>query len=372
MTLVSVYYIISPSGENNIIGEIMKEFEVLYRIKEKLEQTLRDIPFIEIRQSTMEAPFANVRVDLLVEFKVKNRFLKLVVEVKSLGEPRLIRSAIQQIKEYMGLVDNAYALVAAPYISEDTARICKQNKVGYIDLAGNLFLNFDQVYIEKKGYPNPIIEKRQVRSIFCAKSSRILRVMFNNPGRSWQVQELAREANVSLGLVSRVKERLLDLEYAREKDRSLILSRPRELLEQWVNNYSFRANKIYDYFSFDEPRVLERKMSQYCKQRKIPYALTLFSGAALVAPFARYTRGFAYVIKAIKEVADSLGLKGVSSGPNFSLLEPYDEGVFAGSREIDEMRVVGDIQLYLDLVGFKGRGEESAQFLFEQKIKPHW
>lgn len=357
----------------------MKDFKVLSghiniqsRIKEKLEQTLRDIPFIEIIQSTMEAPFADVRVDLLVELKVKNRFLKLVVEVKSLGEPRLIRSAIQQLKENMGLIDNAYALVGAPYISEDTARICKQSKVGYIDLSGNLFLNFDQIYIERKNYPNPIIEKRQVRSIFSPKSSRILRVMFNNPRQSWQVQELAREANVSLGLASRVKERLLDLEYAREKGKSLILSRQRELLEQWVNNYSFRKNRIFDYFGFDDPREVERKLSQYCKQREIPYALTLFSGASLVAPFARYNRGFAYVSKAIKEVAESLGLKEISSGPNFSILEPYDEGIFIGSYEIDGMRVVNDIQLYLDIVGFKGRGEESAKFLLEQRIKPRW
>ncbi len=163
-----------------------------------------------------------------------------------------------------------------------------------------------------------------------------------------------------------------DLEYAREKDKSIILSRPSELLEQLANNYSFRKNKVYDCFSFDEPKELESKLSQYCEQRDIPYALTLFSGAALVAPFARYTRGFVYVGKKVREVSDSLGLKEVSSGPNFSILEPYDEGVFYGSREIDNMKVVSDVQLYLDLIGFKGRGEESAKFLFEQRIKPQW
>jgi AraC-like DNA-binding protein len=244
--------------------------------------------------------------------------------------------------------------------------------VGYIDLAGNLFLSFDQLYIERRNYPNPAIEKRQARSIFSPKSGRIMRVMLSNPGRSWRVQELAREAKVSLGLASRLKQRLLDLEYASEKENGLALSRPGELLKQWANNYSFRKNKVYDYFSLDEIKELERNLSQYCQERGIPYALTLFSGAALVAPYMRYTRGFAYVGNSIREVADSLGLKQVSSGPNFSILEPYDEGVFYGSREIGSMRVVSDVQLYLDLVGFKGRGEESAEFLFEQRIKPQW
>lgn len=350
----------------------MREQEVLTRIKDELEQTLRDISFLQIGQSVLQAPLTGGQVDLLVELKAKNSLLRVLVEVKSLGEPRVIRSAIQQLKEYMDRIEDTYAVVAAPYISDDTARLCKQNGVGYIDLAGNCFLNFDQVYIERKNYPNPAVEKRRVRSIFNPKSSRILRAMLNSPMRSWQVQELAKEANVSLGLASRVKERLLDLEYAREKDKTIVLSRPSELLEQWANNYSFRKNKVYDYFGFDEPKELERKLSRYCEQRETPYALTLFSGAALVAPFARYTRGFAYVGRGVKEVADSLGLKEVSSGPNFSILEPYDEGVFYGSREIDDMKVVSDIQLYLDLVGFKGRGEESAIFLLEQRIKTQW
>jgi hypothetical protein len=350
----------------------MKEQEIVVKIKDELERTLRDIPFIELRSSVMQTSLRGVDVDLLLELRIRDNFRKVVVDVRSLGEPRVIRAAIQQLKEYLDRTEDAYPMVAAPYISDDSARVCKKNSVGYMDLAGNFLFNFDEIYIERKNYPNRAIERRQVRSIFSPKSSRIVRAMLSSPRRSWRVQELAREAKVSLGLASKLKERLLDLEYASGKENGLILSRPGDLLKQWANNYSFRKNKVYDYFSLDEPKELERNLSQYCERRGIPYALTLFSGAALVAPYMRYTRGFAYVGNDIGEVADSLGLKQVSSGPNFSILEPYDEGVFYDSREIDGMRVVSDVQLYLDLVGFKGRGEESAEFLFEQRIKPQW
>jgi hypothetical protein len=350
----------------------MKEQEIVIKIKDELERTLRDIPFIELRSSVMQTSLQGVDVDLLLELKIRDNSREVVVEVKSLGEPRVIRAAIQQLREYLDRTEDAYPMVAAPYISDDTARVCQKNGVGYIDLAGNLLLNFDQVYIERRNYPNPAIEKRQARSIFSPKASRVVRVMLSNPRRSWRVQELAKEAQVSLGLASRLKERLLDLEYAVEKENGLAVSRPGDLLEQWANTYSFRRNKVYDYFSLDELKELERRLSQYCERRSIPYALTLFSGAALVAPYARYTRGFAYVGNSIQEIAGSLGLKEVSSGSNFSILEPYDAGVFYGSREIDSMNVVSDVQLYLDLVGFKGRGEESAKFLFEQRIKPRW
>jgi len=350
----------------------MKEQEILYKIKDKLEQVLVSVPFVEINESLLEATLGNFKVDLIVKLKINGEVNSLLVESKSLGEPRIVRMAIQQLREYSNLIKNAYPLVAAPYISENTAKVCKQNKVGYIDLAGNCFLTFDRVYIERKYYPNPIIEKRRVRSIFSPKSSRILRVLLNNPQRRpWGVWELAKETNVSIGLVSKVKERLLDMEYI-SGDKYLTLTRPIELLEEWSNNYSFRKNKTYDYFSFDDLKDVERKLSQSCKQQQIPFALALFSGAALVAPFSRYTRGFAYVGKNISEVANQLGLKEVSSGPNFTILEPYDEGVFYNSNEIDDMEVVSDVQLYLDLIGFKGRGEESANFLLEQRIKPKW
>jgi hypothetical protein len=308
----------------------------------------------------------------MIEIKIDGKVIILLVESKSLGEPRMIRMAIQQLRESVGLIENAYPMVAAPYISNDAAAICRQNNVGYIDLAGNCYLSFDRVYVERNNYPNPLVEKRQVRSIFGTKSSRILRVLLNNPQRRpWGVWELAKEADVSIGLVSKVKERLLDLEYL-SGDKFLTLNRPIELLEQWAVNYSFRKNKVYDYFSFNDIKQVEKQLSQYCRQQEIPYALTLFSGAALVAPFSRYNRGFSYVGKNISEVANNLGLKEVSSGPNISILEPYDEGVFYSNKEIDDMRVVSDIQLYLDLIGFKGRGEEAAKFLLEQRIKPKW
>ncbi len=350
----------------------MREAEVVDRIRERLERLLNDVPLVDAGQVITQMSLEGARPDLLFEVMAGNQPWKIIVEAKSVGEPRQVRYAIQQLREYVARTKDAYGVVAAPYISNDTARLCKENGVGYIDLAGNCFLNFDQVYIEQKNYPNPTVEKRRLRSLFTPRSSRVLRVMLVNPRRSWQVQKLAQEANVSLGLTFKVKERLLELEYAREENKNILLNRPEELLDKWADNYSFRRNRMYDYFGFEEPKEVEQRLAGYCQEREVPYALTLFSGAALVAPFARYTRGFAYVSEGIQKLAESLELKEVSSGPNFSILEPYDDGVFYGSRKIGGLEVACDVQLYLDLVGYKGRGEESATFLLEQRIKPQW
>lgn len=92
---------------------------------------------------------------------------------------------------------------------------------------------FDQIFIERRGLPNPRVERRPLRSIFAARASRVLRVLLEDPKRASQVQQLAREAGVSLSLAFKVKQRLLDLEYAREADGGIQLAKPEDLLRGW-------------------------------------------------------------------------------------------------------------------------------------------
>ena len=67
-----------------------------------------------------------------------------------------------------------------------------------------------------------------------------------------------------------------------------------------------------------------------------------------------------------------LDLKEVESGANIMLLGPYDEGVFYGTQVIDDIRIVTPLQIYLDLIGYKGRGEEAAEVMLRDVIKPKW
>ena len=71
-------------------------------------------------------------------------------------------------------------------------------------------------------------------------------------------------------------------------------------------------------------------------------------------------------------IAKALQLKTVETGANIVLLQPFDKGVFYDIQNIDGINIVSDIQLYLDLKSYKGRGEEAAQAIFEQRIKPKW
>ena len=69
---------------------------------------------------------------------------------------------------------------------------------------------------------------------------------------------------------------------------------------------------------------------------------------------------------------EQVGLKEVQSGANVSLIIPYDEGVYYEAREMDSLRIVCPVQLYLDLKGYKGRGEEAAEAVWKQELSKLW
>lgn len=49
-----------------------------------------------------------------------------------------------------------------------------------------------------------------------------------------------------------------------------------------------------------------------------------------------------------------------------------DKGVYYGARDFAGIQVVSPVQVYLDLLGYRGRGKEAAKELLEQVIRPSW
>lgn len=346
--------------------------ELEKKAKDALRSCLSRVPFIKKADIKRQASREVMKPDFLVKLALPEGEKYLVVEIKANGQPRLAREAINQILRYLDLFPDAYGIFLAPYISEKAGELCRKEGIGYLDLAGNCYLCFDTVYIEQEGRPNVYKEKRDLRSLYSPRAERVLRVLLNDPGRDWKVGELAEEAQVSLGQVSNVKKLLMDREWIQVGSTGFILSELGQLLKEWEENYTFRRNRVLDFYSMKGPAQIEADLAAYCNREKLQYALTGFSGAARLAPAVRYQRAMAYLACFDEGICSELALQKVSSGTNVSLLIPYDEGVFYGSRELGGAQVTSTVQVYLDVRSFRGRGEEAAQVLFDQVIKPSW
>lgn len=347
----------------------MKNETIEKQAKETLLECLRDVPFLDIEA---ESGSRNGKADFKLQAKTPSGTRLLLVEVKSIGQPRIVRDAVNQLSRDKSEFPNAYGIVMAPYISDQAAEICLKDGFGYADLAGNCRISFDQVFISKEGKENRFSRKRDLRSLYSPKAERVLRQLFSAPIRSWKMQLLAREAGVSLGQVANVKRLLLEREWIKSGRDGFQLIAPDKLLAEWSENYDFGRSSVREYYSLLSAANLESRLADYCEQKKVRYALGGFSGAARYAPMVRYQRAMAYVSGNIDEIASQLELKSVASGANISLVDPYDDGVFNGAEIKDGVKVTSPLQAYLDLCGIKGRGEEAAEFLKEKVMQPTW
>jgi hypothetical protein len=351
----------------------MKAEELVEEAAQALRAALNEIAFAQILEIRRPQERAEATVDWLARLRLPDTELWVLVEVKSTGEPRLARDAVNQILRDQTSFPGAYGVFIAPWVSQKAAEICRDAGVGYVDLAGNCRLTFSTVHIEKTGNPNPFSEKRVLRSLYSPKAARVLRVLLDAPRRTWKLQSLADEAQVSLGQVHKVKSLLADQEWLRAEPDGIILSKPAELLAEWSQNYSYRQNSVRQYYTSESPAEAENSLTTVCANLGMRVALAAFSAAARLAPFVRYPRAYAYVEEGgLQQLVAALRLKEVPSGANLALWAPYDEGIWYGVKAIGGAYVTSEIQTYLDLHSMQERGEEAAGFLLQQVIKPQW
>lgn len=337
----------------------MKEIDLIRFAQTALKGCLEQVPFLEI--ISMQHCDSAIDVDLILTVRIDNENRELCVEVKNNGQPRFARLAAYQLNEFLRQKPNAYGIFLAPFISPEAGKICEENGIGYLDLAGNCFISFDNVYIRQSGAENPNIQKRTLRSLYSPKGERILRVLLDRPQKSWKTVELAQAADVSLGQVANIKKLLLDREWLRDSSNGIALSNPSALLDEWSQAYKFQRNKAIECYALAEITEIETQVAETCQSLEIRYALTGFSSAARIAPMVRYQKASIYIDGDIESLINTLGWKKVPSGSNVTLLIPYDEGVFLGKREIDSISIVSPVQTYLDLLSARGRGQEAAE-----------
>ena len=199
--------------------------------------------------------------------------------------------------------------------------------------------------------------------------------MLHHPSRGWQVSELAEhpDVDVSAGLASKVKQALISQNYAVARNRLLYLKEPRDLLNAWAERYPGAANQR-QYYMRGETHEIEARISRWCEESNIEYALARFSAAWRHAPEVRYSVASVYVgANAFKEenqqsLHADCGAREVDSGANLVLLTPFDPSVLVQRQKSPE-QITSALQTWLDLQAMTGRGSEAADAVFEKHLR---
>jgi hypothetical protein len=313
----------------------------------------------------MDSDVGGQTVDLLVRFRIGTEAKALICEVRPLGQPRYVREGLTRLQSLRDRAGGAYPVVAAPYISPQSAALLRQNGCGYLDLSGNCYLAFDNVLIEKEGKPNVRPASRPLKALFAPRATRVVRALLVERDRNWRLEELGRAAEVSLGHAHNVVKRLEEVEWVeRSAAGRFRLHKPGELLDAWRDAYNYRVNPMAAFVApvGDKRRVMEG-LARQAGALGVPYAFTLHAGASLVGPQVRVPTVQCYVGGDPEPVARALGLQPVEGEGTVYLMTPYDQGVFFAPLTKGGLRVVCLPQLYVDLYRHERRGREQADKL---------
>ncbi len=286
----------------------------------------------------------------------------------------VLKDRVDRLRQISQGAPGIIPLVMAPYLTESQRDLLVRAGIAFIDLAGNAHIEAEAVYISKVG-PKPS-EPRKVSAPnpFSDKASLVARQLLSQPDRApVGVLELAAKIGVTPGYVSKVLGRLDSLGYlSKDRNEKLLLRDPAALLQDWAAAYDYTKNRMTGYFC--RARGAEAVLDKL-RKAALPegYALTAQAGAYLVAPYAALDRVDVYVPgpRITEALIAGLGLEPVSKGANVVLWDPYYKySVFFDSREVDGVRVVSDIQLYLDLIRHALRGAEQAEHLYQTLLRP--
>lgn len=358
------------------LKEYIKEADVWPDAAIALEESLNQVPGAKVSVTLSPVLAGGMQPDLLAHFSHEEHQVTLVGEVKKIGEPQHARAAFYQLNQYRNSLPGAIKIFLAPYISPATAKLCRDEDVGYQDLAGNCHIAFDGVYIHVEGKSNPAARSRRLLSLYQPKAERVLRVLLSHPPMPWRIQALADEAEVSIGQVFKVKELLREKTWLSEANwgahRGVQIAKPVEVLADWAEHYRFGKHQMVLFHTLVGLDHFELDFSGVCRSLNIPCAFTSLAAAARYAPHATYQRTLAYVKGDLANLQRAFDLIPVETGANVVLLIPYDDGVFYADQQKEGVSLVSPIQTYLDLQSAGGRGREAAEVLFQKEIAPKW
>lgn len=357
---------------------MLKEPDLLKSLESQaaaaLKALLSQIPSISVRDIAVEPPGSDHGIDILATLEVSARKHLLVCEVKSSGQPRYVRAALFQLQNHANrLGDEAVPIFIAPYLSPDAQALCRENDVGYLDLAGNARVIFDGIFIERLVAAKPHTEKRELKSLFKPKSAQVLRLMLRDPERGWRVADLAKTAGVSLGHVSNVRSSLLDREWARIGDHGLYISAPDTLLDAWRDAYEPPAGKRLGFYTTLHGSALEKAARQsLSKKAAHPHAaFSSFSAAQWLSPYGRTGTHYFYSdSQGMDDLRSGLNLSPISKGENVVITILKDDGILRDTVEpAPGIICTSPIQTFLDLASFGERGQEAADHLRHELLK---
>lgn len=288
----------------------------------------------------------------------------LLVDVLARPAPATLTSHWNRLRR--PAAEEVVPVLAVPFMTAAGKAWCSEHGVNWLDFSGNARLRAPGLHIRVEGNPNSFARRGRPSSVFERRSSRVARVLLQQPGREWSVRECARETGLNDGHVSRIVARLVeDQLVARDEKRRFRVRDARLLLDAWRDSAEFSKHRILrGHVAARSGEELLRALSRRLDESHIDHAATGLGAAWLYDHFARF-RLTTFFVREWPTPAqlENLHFRDEEAGANVWLVLPNDDGVFVGMRTVEDVPCVHPVQTYVDLKGQPERAADATEHL---------
>ncbi len=354
----------------------------------KLRELLGGIPWLRDWRVEPVGSKPNARFDLVAELPLPGGGVTLYIECKGEMRPSTFHNLIGREIPSSGCELPAVPVLAMPFVSSRLADLCMQHGWSWYDLAGNCHLDVPgAIHIEQRGFEPVHRMPRPRANLGTPEAGRVVRALLarENAGRRWTQRDMQAhfgpQNNIpepSLGLVNKVVQHLRDEAFIEVfEGGGFGLRDPLKLLFAWRDAYRFDRHERRGYFTLLQGKRLREALYNLDLYAGGLAAYAAFSAAEFQAPHVRQPKTWIYVRRDFLARFEALAeAKPVDTGENLVVLLPDDDGVFylgeGGNVGDRQMGCTNPVQTYVDLFHCGGRGEEAAEAVLEQRLKPGW
>ncbi len=319
------------------------------------------------------------RPDVVMELEYEGSTFRLVIEAKRLLFPRDAREAIWQLRTYLNgsAGSSAVPVLMAETISPGARQLLRDERVGYFDSSGSLFIPGKGLYV-RVDRPASRKEARSLNSPFVGRRAQVLHAVWIL-GRDWfGVHQIAERAGVSPATAS---ETLIGIERREwvevrgagpSKERRLI--NPRALLDAW-SSYQMTVKPValrYFYVRSTTPPDLQRRIDHACETHGVSYEFADITAGQIHTPYlSSVSQVFCRIPTGggVQAMLASIDARPVREGWNLGVHEIASDGELRFRQRINDLWVADPLQTYLDLLQAGGRAKELAQHLRAEKLE---
>ncbi len=345
---------------------------------EQFLQTLQELPEVDANNSLLaKSGSPDQDYDASIEVTVGKRSVTLMIEARANLYPRDVRQLIWRIRESArnrtqpAKKRAAVLVLLAPAISSGAKELLRNERIGYYDSGGSIFLCAQNIYVYVDK-PLPKFLSKSIQSLFSNRRAQVLHLLLMRHNEWFGVKEIANLARVSPATASQVLKELERYDWAVSrgqgpaKERNL--NSPGALLDAWAKQLEVMQPLAMDrYFIPLVPKEdLVRKFSDACASERVEYSITHQAAGQRYAPFltaVTQVRCRMLNSAAADRVLRVLNAELVNMGANFAVIETKSSSELHFKSLVDGIWLASPIQVYLDLIRSEGRSKELAHHL---------